>query len=113
MAKVEITQSLFEEIDKTFKGDSIEVLEHLKTLEDNPKKGKQLGTVGGIAIKELRYRGFRFYFLVDGFSIKMLKVDQLQDTLLRFVRMSNKKRQQATIDEITKVLQKLGPEGFA
>jgi hypothetical protein len=38
----------------------VEVLEHLRSLENAPHKGKLLGTVGGIIIKKLRYEGFRF-----------------------------------------------------
>jgi len=63
MAKVEIVESLFEEINKKFKHNSVKVLQHLKTLESSPWKGKTLGTVGGIVIKELKYSGFRFYFM--------------------------------------------------
>ena len=62
MAKVEITESLFIQIDTKFKQKSIEVLEHLKSLESSPHKGKALGTIGGIVIKELKYEGFQFYY---------------------------------------------------
>ncbi len=51
MAKVEIIRSLFEKIEKKFKGESHEVIDLLETLEENPKKGKLLGSVGGIVIK--------------------------------------------------------------
>ena len=37
--------------------DLIEILEH------NPRKGKLVGVVGGILIKEIRYKNYRFYFL--------------------------------------------------
>ncbi len=112
MARVEITRSLYEEIDKRFKAESINVLEHLRSLEDNPSKGKTLGTVGGIVIKELKYKSFRFYFLADGFKLKILSKDSLIDLLMRFVRMSDKKHQQQTIDGIKKVLREIRPYGF-
>ena len=62
MAKVEIMPSLYEEINKKFKGESVKILRNLKSLEQQPKKGKLLGEVAGIAIKELKYKNFRFYF---------------------------------------------------
>ena len=72
MAKVEIVRSLFEEIQKKFKGEAHEVLDLLETLEDNPRKGKELGNVGGIVIKELKYKNFRFYFITDGYKLKVM-----------------------------------------
>ncbi len=112
MAKVEITESLLAEINKKFKHESIEVLEHLKSLESSPYKGKVLGAVGAIIIKELKYSGFRFYFITDGFRIKCLEEEKLVDLLLRFVRMSNKKHQQQIINEIKHILRTIGPRGF-
>jgi hypothetical protein len=112
MAKVEILKSLLQEIDKKFKNKSIEVLTYIKTLEKSPQKGKLLGSIGNIVIKELRYKGFRFYFLVDGHKLKALNQDELVDLLLRFVRMSNKKYQQKIIDEIKHILRTIGPSGF-
>ena len=112
MAKVEIANSLFEEINKKFKQESIEVLKHLKSLESSPQKGKELGTVGGILIKELKYKNFRFYFITDGFKLKCLNELELIDLLLRFVRMSNKKQQQETINEIKYILKTIGSRAF-
>ena len=112
MAKVEITNSLYEEIRKKFKQQSVEVLEHLKSLESSPHKGKLLGTVGGMAIKELKYEGFRFYFVTDGFRLRCLDQEKLVDLLLRFVRMSDKRSQPQIINEIKHVLRAVGAEGF-
>ena len=84
----------------------------MKSLEDNPKKGKLLGSVGGILIKELKYKSFRFYFITDGFKLKLLNESNLIDTLMKFVRMSDKKHQQKTTDEIRKILIHFGPEGL-
>jgi len=112
MAKVEITESLFIQIDKKFKQKSAEVLEHLKSLESSPKKGKILGTVGGIVIKELKYEGFRFYFITDGFKLKYANKEEIIDLLLRFVRMSDKKHQQQTINEIKHILRTIGTRAF-
>src|SRR3989344_2904716 len=112
MAKVEIALSLFEEINKKIKRECIEVLHYLKSLESSPQKGKELGNVGGILIKELKYKGFRFYFITDGFTLKYTSEKELIDLLIRFVRMSDKKYQQDAINEIRHILRTIGPEGF-
>ena len=112
MAKVEIVRSLFEGIKNKFKGEAHEVIDLMETLEKNPKKGKLLGGVAGIVIKELRYKSFRFYFITDGYKLKFFDAQSLEDILIRFVRMSDKKHQQQTIDEIKKILINFGPRGF-
>ncbi len=112
MVQVEIVPSLEEEIYKRFKAESVEILKYLKSLETSPNKGKVLGHVGGIVIKELKYRGFRFYFITDSYKIRIYTEEALTDLLIRFVRMSNKKEQQKVIDEIKHVLGKIGPLGF-
>ncbi|HLC31259.1 MAG TPA: hypothetical protein VJK51_01190 [Candidatus Nanoarchaeia archaeon] len=112
MAKVEIVRSLFEEIEKKFKREAHKVIDLLETLKENPYKGKTLGTVGGVVIKELRYEGFRFYFITDGYSLKAMNSEALITLLITFVRMSDKKDQQETIEEIRKILSYFGPEGF-
>jgi hypothetical protein len=112
MAKVEITLPLFQEIEKKFKGEAHEIIDLMETLKDNPTKGKLLGNVGGIVIKELRYKSFRFYFITDGYKLKFFNEENLTEMLIRFVRMSDKKHQQETIDEIKKILIKIGPKGF-
>jgi hypothetical protein len=112
MVKIEIVESLYIEIEKKFKGEGHKILDLMHTLEENPQKGKTLGTVGGIVIKELKYKNFRFYFLVDGFKLKFYSQEELTDLLLRFVRMSDKKHQEQVIQEIKEILLKIGPEGF-
>ncbi len=88
------------------------MLKLLKSLEQNPKKGKLLGQFAGFQIKELKYKGSRFYFIVDGGKINVLSEEELIDILMKFVRMSDKKTQQKTIEEIKKILIKIGPSGF-
>ena len=112
MAKVVITSSLEKEINKKFKSESIKIFELMYSLKEHPKKGKELGNVGGILIKELKYKTFRLYFLADGYKIKCLEEKELTDLLLRFVRMSNKDTQQGVINEIKHVLRTIGLEGF-
>jgi len=107
-----ITKRLEEEINKKFKEQSIKIFELMNSLRENPKKGKLLGQVGGILIKEIKYKSFRFYFITEGFKLKILSDEELQDLLVKFVRMSDKKSQQKTINEIKFILKTLGGEGF-
>ncbi len=88
------------------------MLRHLKSLAEAPNKGKSLGHVGGIVIKEVKYEGFRFYFVTDGYKLAIYKIEELSELLIQFVRMSDKKHQQRTIEEIKLVLRTIGPAGF-
>lgn len=71
-----------------------------------------MGNVGGIVIKELKYKNFRFYFITDGFKLKVMNESALTSLLIKFVRMSDKKSQQKVIEEIKDILRKLGKGGF-
>jgi hypothetical protein len=99
MARVVITRKLEEEINKKFKKESIKIFELVYSLKENPKKGKEIGNVGSILIKELRYESFRFYFITDGYKLKFLKQEELSGLLIKFVSMSDKKSQQKVINE--------------
>ncbi|MBU1975075.1 MAG: hypothetical protein KKG59_01585 [Nanoarchaeota archaeon] len=113
MAKIEIVRSLVIEIRKKFdKAEANRIIDLIETLKDNPKKGKPLGTIGGIVIKELKYKQFRFYFVVEGYKLKLFNYEELKNLLIRFVRMSDKKNQQKVIEEIKKILKTIGPAGF-
>lgn len=112
MAKVIITESLQNEIFKKFKGDSKKIFNLMFSFKENPKKGKEIGQVRGILIKELRYESYRFYFITNGFEVKFLEVKDLHNLVIKFIRMSDKKTQQKVIDEIKTVLRKFGNEGF-
>ncbi|MBW2967776.1 hypothetical protein KY362_04775 [Candidatus Woesearchaeota archaeon] len=112
MVKIIIERPLFEEIEKKFKRDADKVFNLIYSLKDNPRKGKILACVGTMLIKELKHKGFRFYFIVDGFKLKVLSEEELVDLLMRFVRMSDKKHQAQTIEEIREVLLKIRPGGF-
>ncbi len=112
MAKVEIVNSLFEQIKKKFKKESHKIIDLMEKLEENPKKGKFLGNVGRIAIKEIKYKSFRFYFITDNHKLKFIDEESLVDLLIKFVRMSDKKHQQKTINEIKQILLDMGLKGF-
>lgn len=112
MIDVIITKELEDKINKFFKKESIEIFELINSLKENPCKGKELGSVAGILIKELRYKSFRFYFITDGYKLKFLSNSELNNLVIKFVKMSDKKDQQKIIDEIKYVLRTLGGEGF-
>jgi hypothetical protein len=112
MVKVTILETLKDEILKKFKEESKIIFRQMHSLAENPHKGKALGNVGGIVIKELKYKNFRFYFITDGYKLKIMDESKLIDLLIRFVRMSDKKHQQQTINEIKRILLNFGPNTF-
>lgn len=107
-----IAETIKNEILKKFKEESKIIFRQMHSLKDNPKKGRLLGNVGGIVIKELKYKSFRFYFITDGYKLKIMDESKLTNMLIRFVRMSDKKHQQQTINEIKKILMHFGSKGF-
>jgi sporulation protein YlmC with PRC-barrel domain len=66
MARVIIGKALQEEVEKKFRAESKKIFSAMKSLEQIPHKGKALGHVQDIVIKELKYGKFRFYFITDG-----------------------------------------------
>ncbi|MFH1409538.1 MAG: hypothetical protein ABIH34_06515 [Nanoarchaeota archaeon] len=112
MAKVFITPSLKEEVLKKFKAVSERIFLIMKSLEQNPHRGKALGHVAEIVIKELKFEKYRFYFITDGRILKFGTEDELASLLIRFIRMSEKKNQQKTIAEIKNILKSFGFDGF-
>ena len=111
--KVMISEALKNEIFKKFKQDSKKIFKLMYDLKDNPKKGKLSGNVGGLQIKEIKYNSFRFYFITDGFKLKLLDENNLIEILIKFIRMSDKNSQQKTIDEIKNILTILGSNIFS
>ncbi|MGM5484559.1 MAG: hypothetical protein ACQEP1_01675 [Nanobdellota archaeon] len=112
MAVVFVLPSLEKEIDKKFKKESIDIFSLMYSLEGRAKKGKLVGKVGDVAVKEIKYKRFRFYFIIDNHKVKFLSADELKDLFIKFVRMSDKKEQHETIEEIKHILRNLGEEGF-
>jgi hypothetical protein len=107
VVEIEIVEDLKDEILKKFKGDSKKIFRLMRSVKNSPNKGKLLGRIGRIAIKELKYKSFRFYFLVDAFKIKFLGAEGLDNLLIKFVRMSDKKSQRKVIGEIKDFLRKV------
>lgn len=113
MAKVIITENLKKDVFKIFKDQSTEIFLLMRSLEDNPKKGKEITAIGSTLLCEIRYKKFRFYYITIGYKIKFLQVEELNDTLIKFVRMSEKTNQQKVIEEIKYVLRNIGEGGFS
>ena len=84
----------------------------MESLEENHLKGKTIGTAEALTIKELKYKSFRFYFVVSGFNLKYLSKEEIENLLIKFIRMSDKKTQQKTINEIKEILRILGSATF-
>ena len=112
MAKVIITKILQEEILRKFKSSSEKIFLLMRSLEKSPHKGKIVGNVGGIIIKEIKYGKFRFYFITDGFMLKFATKDELAKVIIKFVSMSDKKNQQEIINKVKKTLHSLGFESI-
>ncbi|MFW5977099.1 MAG: hypothetical protein ACOCQQ_01150 [Candidatus Nanoarchaeia archaeon] len=59
MVRIEIVESLVNQIKKKFnKSEANKFLDVIATVEQSPSKAKILGTVGGIVIKEIKYKNF-------------------------------------------------------
>ena len=112
MAEVIITESLKNEIYRRFNGESKKIFKLIYSLKDNPKKGKEIGCVSNLVIKELKYEKYRFYFITNGYEVKFLELNELNNLVLKFIRMSDKNSQQKVIDEIKTILRKIGESGF-
>ncbi len=113
MVRIEIVTSLVKEIKEKFnKQEANNIIDLIESVHEQPKKGKPLGAIGGILIKELKYKIFRIYFLVEGHKIKFYTEKELVNTLMHFVRRAHKKHQQKIIQEIKEILITIGPEGF-
>ncbi|MAE42236.1 hypothetical protein CMO93_00570 [Candidatus Woesearchaeota archaeon] len=107
MIKIEILNDLRYEIFKTFKKDSLKVYNLIEELKENPNKGKVLGHVGNISIRELKYKSFRFYFILDGHKLNLFNKNKLEELLIKFIEMSKKHNQQKTIEKIKEILKRI------
>ena len=69
-----------------------------------------LGHIGHISIRELKYKSFRFYFILDGHRLDLINKDMIKELLIRFIAISKKNNQQKTIEEIKKILKRIDAE---
>jgi hypothetical protein len=84
----------------------------LESLEISSNKGKLLGQIGAIQIKEVKYNSFRFYFILEGYLLRVLDDKGFLNLLIRFLYMSNKKNQQEKIEQIKDFLRKFGKDAL-
>jgi hypothetical protein len=104
--KVSISPSLEAEIYKKFKGQSPNIIKFLMSLEENHHKGDFITQIGGVAIKEIKHSGFRFYYVIDNYRLKLFDKGELEELFIKFLKMSSKKTQQKVIDQIKNILRK-------
>lgn len=104
MIRIEIPLSLRNEIFRTFKKESLKVYSLIKQLKRTPNKGKVLGHVGNNSIRELKYKSFRFYYIINGPKLILFNSGKLSELLIRFIKMSKKNNQQKTINDIKQIL---------
>lgn len=102
--KIHVKKELREQIYKTFKEDSKKIYKLIRSLEENPNKGKKLGIVAGISIREIKYKTFRIYFLLEKNELYLFNKKEIQELLIKFIEMSKKNDQEKTIEEIKLLL---------
>lgn len=107
MIKIIILKSLRDEIYKVFKKDSLKIYALMEGLKEQPNKGKVIGHVGNLSIREIKYKTFRFYYIIDSQKLLLFNQNKLNDLLIKFIRMSKKNNQQRTIDEIKDILKQV------
>ena len=113
MAKVIITDALFKIIKKKFSTTEADlIIDILESLETKPHKGTALTNIGKVLIKEIKHKKYRFYCITDGHILKFGTEEEISSLLIKFVKMSDKKDQQKTINEIKHVLISMGFKGF-
>jgi hypothetical protein len=61
----------------------------------------------------LKYEKYRFYFITNGYEVKFLELNEFNNLVIKFIRMSDKNSQQKVIDEIKKILRKIGESEFS
>lgn len=104
MIKIIIPKRLRDDILKTFKKDSLKIFKLINTLKENPSKGKIIGPVGVMSLRELKFKNYRFYFIINGHQLILFTKQETEKLLIRFINMSTKNKQQKTIDHIKEML---------
>jgi len=112
MIRIVVTKELRNKIFKIFKRESKKVYKLLFSLKENPNKGKLLATIGTMHLKELRYKSFRLFFIMNRNELHLFNEKKFKELLIKFISMSKKNNQQKTIDEIRQVLEKIREEEF-
>ena len=106
MARVIITRTLKDRLLNRFGGEAELILSKMNHLGSSPKSGKHLTTIGSLMLGEIRFRGYRFYYVTDAHKIKFLSVHELEDLIIRFVEYSEK-HQRETIEKLKDMLRSI------
>ena len=113
MTEIIITKALSKKLRKFFSSTELrKIISLMRSLLTSPKKGKLLASVGGVVIKELKYKKFRLYFITDGHVIKFGTNDELNFLIIKFIDISDKKDQQKIIDKLKLLLESLSFDDF-
>jgi len=107
MIKIVILNSLRDELFKAFKKYSLKVYSLIEELKESPNKGKVLGHIGNISIRELKYKHFRSYFILDGCKLNIFNRNKIEELLIKFIKMSKKHNQKKTIGEMRIILKNI------
>lgn len=105
--KIIISKSLRNDIYKKFKKESLKIYNLIETVRENPYKGKYLGKVSTLIIKELKYKNFRLYYLIDENKLILFKKEEIEELLVKFIALSTKNDQQKTINKIKLILERI------
>ncbi len=107
MVIVAITQDLNKELKKRLdKSTYYKVKDLFMSVKKDPYKGDVLHVLGNVILKELKYKTFRFYFLTSNNLVKFIATTNLENELIKFIRMSKKNDQQHVITDILDKLKK-------
>ena len=114
MIHVKVSPLLVKKIRRTFKAKAKNIFRWMNTLKENPHTGKPIASIGLVELRELKYENaFRFYFFTNEKLVKILDEDELRMTLIKFVEMSKKgKEQERVIKKLKEDLQKHGFDWF-
>ncbi|MFT4343459.1 MAG: hypothetical protein ACMXYE_01800 [Candidatus Woesearchaeota archaeon] len=110
MVIIYVSKKLEKEIVKQFpRKEADTVFRMIFSLKENPYEGDVLTVVGGVVLKELKHKKFRFYFVQSSKILKVISREDLIDHIIKFIALSDKsKEQQETIHKIKEDLQRFG-----
>lgn len=112
--RVVITKNLEKEVTKRLSPkEADDCFLFMHSLYENPYKGDLIATIGTVAIKELRHKKFRFYFIQSSKVLKLLSEEDLKNHIIKFIAMSDKsKEQQHIINKLKNYLRSFGFDWF-
>ena len=111
MVNIYVSKQLEKDINKRLsKKEADDIFLQFYSLKQNVFKGDTLTNIGGILLKELKYKKFRFYFIQSKDTLKLLSKEELKQHIIKFIAMSDKSKEQQKI--INKIKDDLLKKGF-